>query len=399
MADGALGILAKAAFRKDRGLHGAGPAIVYPQTPGSADMAATHQIPFISETITEAIERQENKSLLGAGKELPADIIARDFAGSMDTPLSWAGLQRLMFCVMGFESPDTVAGSPNTLATGAYAHLFESDECLQDQGWNATEVGSYTPPSVNDLKVRRGMLGFFKEYPTGGNHVFSSCMINKFTLSGTPSEIKCSWEAIPYGVVKGAYNHANWTLPGSSQAIALFQQAVVKLGSRAGGAGSLTTMAPSEFEITIDNGLEAAIRTTESGEHIIQPVRSGFRTMRMKMGFPRYQTTHESMLNLGVQLDTELAASIEITGPQIAATGENWFWGFFGSSAWMIDPKNPIDGAAAVKTEWNLELARPGSSADIFVAGGKYNGVTLRKNSELVVVTNDDTSANYMIET
>lgn len=399
MADGALGILAKAAFRKDRGLYGAGPAIAYPQTPGATDMAAGHQFPFVSETITEAIERQANKSLVGSGKELPMDVIARDFAGTMDTHLAFEGLQRLMLCAMGFESPDTAAGSPATLVAGAYSHLFELDESLQDQSWNAVEVGSYSPPSVNDRKVRRGMLGFFKEYPTGGDHVFSSCMISKFTLSGTPTEIKCSWEAIPYGVVKGSYNHANWTLHGSTEAIALFQQAVVKFGDRASGAGSMTEQPVSSFELSVDNGLEPGIRTTESGEHIIQPVRSGFRTANMKMGFPRYTSTEQSLIHDSVELDTEMAASIEITGPQIAATGEYYFWGFYGSSAWMKNPKVALDGPSAVSPEWELELARPGSVADIFVAGGKYDGITLRKNSELVVVTHDAATSNYMIET
>lgn len=398
MADDALGILSKCAFKKDRGLYGAGPAVAYPETPGATSLAATHMVPFLSESISEAVERMLDQSLVGSGRELPADIIARDFSGSLETNLRYIGLERLMMCLMGFESPDTSGGSPDQLgATAAYAHLFEMDESIQDQSWNTVEVGSYSPPSVNDRKVRRGMLGFFKEYPTGGDHVYYSCMVNKLTISGTPSEVKCSWEIIPYARIKGSYNHANWTLPTGTVSTSIFHNGTIKMGTRAGGAGGLATIAPSEFELVIDNGLEASIRTVESGEFIIQPVRSAMRSVSGKFTFPRYDSTLETMIYAGHDLDTEYATYLEFEGPVIVSP-YNHLIGLYMTSIHLANPKSPIDSPGAINTEFEYVAARPGASADIFVAGGQYGSITLKKNSELCVVMRNQFTTNYLIE-
>ena len=142
MAD-ALGFLAKAAFKKDRGLYGAGPAIAYPQVPGAADMAATHMVPFSEESIVKAIERSEDAALVGSGRAEATAIILEAVSGGVGGSLRWQGWERLLAIGMGFEFPCPTNGSPKQLgATTARAHLLELDNSLQDQAWSAAEIGA-----------------------------------------------------------------------------------------------------------------------------------------------------------------------------------------------------------------------------------------------------------------
>jgi len=389
MAD-ALGILAKAAFKKDRGLYGAGPAIAYPEVPGAADLAATHMIPFSSESMTKPVESLKNVSLVGAGAQLPADRIKETVVGGVEGQLAYQGWERLMAIAMGFEPPDD---SPATLAAGAYAHLFECDYDLQDMAWVATEDRAVNGWGATDRKVRRGQIGFCKQVT---DWVFNSVMVNKVTISGNPSEIKIAFELIGYDLYRGAYNSANWTLPAGSTALALFSQLVAKVGERAGGAGALTTFAPSSFEISINNNLKGDDQTTTSGVHIVQPVRAGMQEIAFKLEFPRYNSDLTSLAGWA-ELNTELAASLVFTGPQIAVTGFYHTWELYMSSVRAKIPASPINGPAPLTQSIEFEVHRP-SGSDIFDAGS-YHAIVTKKDSALVAIINDAFATNYSLET
>lgn len=389
MAD-ALGILAKAAFRKDRGLYGAGPSIEYPDTPGATDLGSGHQVPFSSESLKKALDRDSEQALVGSGGATADAVIAEDSAGGISGPLRWRGWERLIMCALGFEHPDD---SPATLAVGAYAHLFEIDEQLQDQAWSTAERGTYTPPSASDRKVRRGMLGLAKQV---SDWVWQSVYVTKITFTGNPKDVKVALDFIAYDYVKGSYNSGSWTLPSGSTAKCLFQQCVVKLGTRAGGAAGLLEVEPSSFEIVVDNKLGGDDRTTASGVNIVQPVRSDKVDVTMKLEFPRYYGQLELFTDWG-EANTELAAELEITGPEIGSTGYNRLWGFYMSSVRRKDGPANIDGPGPITTTMNLEAHKPGGS-DIFAAT-KYHSITTVKDSPLVVVCQNEDSGNYLLET
>jgi len=390
MAD-ALGVLSKAAFKKDRGLYGAGPVIAYPEVPGATDLAATHMIPFSSESMTMGVESLKNVSLVGAGAQLPADRIKETVSGGVEGQLAYQGWERLMAIAMGFEPPDD---SPATLAAGAYAHLLECDYDLQDRAWIATEDRTVNGWTANDRKARRGQIGFAKQVT---DWVFNSVMVNKVTISGTgnPSEIKIAFELIGYDLYRGAYNSTNWTLPAGSTALALFSQLVAKVGERAGGAGSLTTFGPSSFEIGINNNLKGDDQTTTSGMHIVQPVRGGMQEITFKLEFPRYNSDLTSLATWA-ELNTELAASLVFTGPQIGATGFYHTWELYMSSVRAKIPASNITGAAPLTQAIEFEVHRP-SGSDIFDAGS-YHGITTKKDSALVAVINNAFVTNYLLE-
>lgn len=466
MAD-ALGFLSKAAFKKDHGLYGAGPAIAYPDVPGATDMAATHMIPFSSESMTASPEFLKNMSLIGAGAPLPADIIKEIIAGGVEGQLAYQGWERLMMLAMGFEPPDdspAFLGTPaaaktvtdatnaspivittsaahgyttddgvriasvvgNTAANGdwtitvltadtfslnfssgngaytsggtankylAFAHLLENDYDPQDQAWSATEERAANGWSANDRKVRRGQIGFCKQI---ADWVFNSIMVNKVTLSGNPSEVKIAFELVGYDLYLGDYNSANWTLPAGSAALSLFSQLVAKVGERAGGVGTIITFAPSSFELAINNNLKADDQTTGSGVHIVQPVRAGMQEVTFKLEFPRYNSDHTSFMTWA-GLNTELAASLVLTGPQIGTTGIYHTWELYMSSIRAKSPAAPIGGPAPLTQSVDFEVHRP-SGSDIFDAGS-YHSITTKKDSSVVAVINNAFAPNYLLET
>lgn len=390
MAD-AQGILAKAAFRKDRGLYGAGPAIEYPETPGGSTLAANHQIPFVSENVIEKIDRYADTSLVGAGRMTPAEVIARLCNGPMESHYRWRGLEGLIMCATGFEQPDT---SPAQLGvTSAYAHLFEGDDILADQAWTTGERTAGF--AAGDRKVRRGCIAFHKQPSSYEDMIWSSVMVNKLTISGDTKQIKVSYELIPYNYAFGDYNHANWSMRSGSYSMALPTQVVYKAGLTSAGAGALAEFGIDSWEFAIDNKLKGDEQTTSSAERIIQPMRNGMRETTLKLHVPRYDSTIATHMAL-MDLDSEMMASIEATGPQIAATGYYYFLGIYLPITKMFDPIwAPIEGPQRLVSGYSLEAGRLNGTTDPFAAT-KYHSIGLKKDSEFRIVINNEDSFNYL---
>lgn len=396
MSDGSLGFLSIAAFKKSRGLYGAGPAISYPETPGASSLAANHMIPFKSESLSESISRAVDGSITGAGREGPATVTKREYSGSLSSNLRWCGLERLIMCAMGFEIPDD---SPVDLGpgSGAYAHIFELDEALQHQAWKSAECGTYTPPSSNDRKVRSGMLGFYKEQFAGGNDdwIFNGVMIDKMTITGNPDEVIISFDVIAYDVARGSYNHSNWTLPGGSESMALFQQLTFQLGAFSSGFGGLADYDINMFELTLENNMAGGEQSVQSGEHIIQPVRDGFRTVKLKITFPRFNSNNSSLIAMA-GIDMKMMGMLEFEGPTIASTYKRLHGLYLPTLHFTDETKANIDSPGAIKPEFSFIATRPDGS-DPFV-GNKYHGATLKKDGELVWVVQNEFATNYLLE-
>lgn len=390
-----VGIQSKAGFALDHGLYGAGPAIVYPDhPPGATQIAADGQIPFDKETLTAAIERAVDTALIGAGALPPGTVVSELIQGNIEGPFRYRGWERIIYCGMGFEQPDN---SPATLAAGVYAHLFEGDDVLQDQAWVTTDE-RLAGFNAGDRKVRRGVLGFDKGQTN--DLVFSSIMVDKIVISGTTKEVRIAVDLIGYARIAGSYNSANWTLPGASTAISVFPQATVKLGTRAAGYGALSTYKPSAWELTWLNNFKGDDITTESAPHIVQPERNAFRETTLKLDFPRYgpdAVTLQAYKDLG----TEMAGFLELEGGEIAATGFNYFWGFYMSSLAIRSEPEPgnVNGPSVLTHSIEMQAHRPNGivTPDIFV-GNKHAGIALKKDGELVIVTQNEDTADYSTE-
>jgi hypothetical protein len=381
-----LGLLSKAAWRKEKGLT---TASTYPVTPGGTDLAANHMIPFSDESVTKNFERSRDPALVGAGGALASSIIGEKCSGSVNGPFRYRGWERMMLCALGFEHPND---SPANLGTGsAYFHLFELDDELMDQAYIAGERNAGWP--AGDRKVRRGTLGFYKQ---PNDHVFQSCYINKWTLAVNPQEVKQSFDVVPYNMVApGSYNNANWTLPSGTDARLLFQQTLVMFGIRSAGVGGMIPLSVSGIELSVDNKLKVDDQSTASGKNIVEPCRSDMRETTLKLEFPRYSDAYETMITL-MELNAECMCSIVFTGPLI--TGSYYYtWEFYMPAIWMTaDPRN-ISGPGPLTMSWEFECRRP-VTTDGFAAT-KYNSIRLVKDSELRVACKNLDTFNYLTET
>jgi hypothetical protein len=458
----AIGVLAKAAFRKDNGLT---PASTYGATPGGTDLGAGHQIPFTQEALTQALTRAMDPSLIGANAVPAAPVIAKPTTGPLTGRARWRGFERFFALALGFELPNGDDGSPRLIGTGegtksvtgatnatpivvtvashgysngdgiqiasvggntaangdwkiaavttntfelvdssgnagytsggtaekynAAAHIIEGDDYLQDIAWEAAD-GRNPGFSATDKKVRRGQIGIAKQV---SDWVYYSAYINKLTISGNPNEVTVTVDFIFYDRVHGSYNSGSWTMLSGSTAQVLFQQLEVKLGTRSGGEGSMATVRPSSFELSIDNKLKGDDQTTESGVNIEPPVRDGFRETMLKLEFPRYSS---DLYMTTADIDSEMAGKLIFTGPTLAG-GQTYLWGFFMSSLRHIGaPDASISGPGRVPQTLEFVAEKPGGS-DIFDAGN-YEGVALKKDSEIVIKVQNQDFGNYITE-
>lgn len=458
----ALGTLAKAAFKKDKGLN---VASVYGTAPGGTDLAAGHQIPFTQENLIKSLTRSMDPSLVGSQGVPAAPIVHEPTRGSLQGRARWRGHERPFLMALGFELPNGDNGSPKLIGTGAgtkvvtdatnatpivvsvashgysngdgiriasvtgntaangdwsianvtagtfelvdssgngayisggtsdkysaAAHIFEGDETIQDEAWNGND-GRNPGFNAGDRKIRRGQYGLAKQV---SDHVFHNAFINKLTLSGNPTEVNIVVDLICYNRVTGSYNSASWTLPVGSAATVNFQQLAVSLGSRAGGEGGLSLARIGSFELSIDNKLKGDDQTTESDVNIEIPVRDNFRETKLKLEFPRYNTSNDLLASL--DLDVEMAAKLVFTGPTLGG-GENYLWGFFMSSLRFDAAASNIAGPGRLPQTAEFFAEKP-VTTDIFAAAN-YNGVALKKDSELVVKVQNGDFQNYLTE-
>jgi len=394
------GAQAKAAWKKDRGLYGAGPAISYPQVPGATDMAATHQFPFMSETMQSQRERMPDESLVGSGSQLPPDIYKKMGAGGVSCAFRWRGFERLLLCAMGFENAALTNSSPVLIATGAYRHVFEMDHSLVDSPWSS---GDERAPGFNsnDRKVRRGQLGIFKGLD---DWVYYSSFVNKVTLTGTPNEgVRASFDTLTYDRVRGSYNHANWDLPAGPKTRALFHQTQLRFGVRSAGEAATVDVHVGKWELTIDRKMTAEDQSTATGQNIEIPVEADSPTVMLKMERPRYTDRglgDPAWMNL-MESDNEFCAKLVATGPEIGSSGENHVWGFFMTSMKQsTESAEPnVQGPGPLRNTWSFQAySRDPASTDVFAANN-YGGVTLLKASPLVVTCHNADDFNYLLET
>ena len=145
------------------------------------------------------------------------------------------------------------------------------------------------------------------------------------------------------------------------------------------------------FELTVENTMKGDDQSTGSGENIEIPVRGGHRKTSLKLDYPRYFADTNMLYQ---DVDQELLASIEFTGPIITGATPYELAFYFGSC--RIDPDSvPVDSPGPLKESIELECHRPGTN--LFQAA-KFPNITLLQDSELVIMAVNDDNFNYLNE-
>ena len=385
-----LGFLAIAAYVQARGLYGAGPAIVYPETPADGDLGAGHKVPFSDESFQLTYDRVIDPTLDGAGGALPSYVVGKNVSGTLNAALRWRGLERMLAHAFGFENPDD---SPAELVVGAEAHLFELDYSSQHRAWVTTDDRIAGAWSANDRVIRTGHLGLLKET---NDYIWTNVMCTKVTFSGNPTEMKIAFDLVGYDLLRGDYSSDTWTFPTGSVGMALFQQAEIRFGTRAAAISdplTLTVVEPSSFEVAIDLGLKVDDRTPGTAPNILQPVRSGRYDVTYKLEFPRHSSETESTQ---FEIDTPMSSSIIVTGPQIAATGEYRKYSLFLPYLNPDDRGGPqTSGESPLTKAYNLRASMDAS--DPFETD-YYESIGMKRHGACVLMIQNEDSFNYLTE-
>lgn len=307
-----------------------------------------------------------------------------------------AGVTAGTFELVGSQGNGAHGGSPTAEKYFAAAHLFEPDNPLQDDSWQAGEVGNYAMPSALDKKVRRFQLGFDKQV---SDWVYNSLFVNKLTISGDSRGLSIAAELIGYRKYRGSYNSGAWTLPTGVTSRILFGHGAIKLGLQAVEPSALQSV--ENFELVVDNKLKGDDQTVESGNFIEIPVRDGVRDIALKLNYPRYSDDTEMTY---FDTDLAMACSLIFTGPTIAGgSAVPYSWKFLlPNLAWRGNPSAQVGGPSRLDRSFEFGAEKPVAAGltDPFIggAGAHHEGITLIKDPELVVVTHNEDMAAYSTE-
>ncbi len=371
-----LGVTSKAAFKKDP------KQSTYPKTDwGVNDITTGDQIPFLSESITNDMEKEFDETIQGSAGRKQANTVAKNTQGGLVLQARYNNIGRLIAMAMGFENPNdpgsTYHGSPETVS-GKYKHVLELDNNLHRECWLAGEE-RYPSGSgggtwlAGDQKVRSGVLAFKKDVSDWKHH---STMVNKMVIKGNMRTVQIEFEMIGYSTGKGSFNSANWTLLTD-------QRNVILPGGVLTFNLSGTTYGISEYEIALENNLIAE-RDTASGYFIKEPVRNAKRQITFGFNFLRYET--DSLLTDFVS-DTERYCSFKHVSSSYAL-------GFYFSAFKFEKVNAPIGGSGVIRMDHSCIPYIP--SSDQFAS--EWSNIALKKNAEMVCMIINDNSNNYFNE-
>lgn len=370
-----LGAISKAAFKKDP------KQSAYPKADwGANDIAAGDQIPFLSESISSAVEKEFDNTLQGGAGRVKADTVAKSATGGLVLQARYNNVGRLSAMAMGFENPNdagaTYHGSPETVS-GKSKHVLELDDNLHREGWLAGEErypsgGGGGTWNAGDQKVRSGVLALAKQV---NDWKFHSVMVNRMTVRGEMKRVSIEYELIGYNLVRGSYNSANWTLATDKRNVIMPGVLTFKINNTAYGI--------SRYEISLDNNLISE-RDTASGLFIREPVRNGKRTVQFGFDFLRYESN--TFLD-NLDNDTERYCSFKHVSNDYAL-------GFYFSAFKFEKIDAPIAGSEIIRMKHQCVPYIP--SSDQFAS--EWSNIQLKKNAEMVCMIIDDNSNNYLDE-
>lgn len=382
-----VGTLAKAALMKEP------KDSSYPYSPAANFLNGSHQIPILNEGLSETVSKQVDESLLGKSGLQRADLIGRRVAGPISCQGCYNGLTRLIVLAMGFENPNdpgaTYHGSPESMGGGYYKHVFECDEHMSRQVWQAGDErypsgaggGTWT---ASDQKVRSFTLGIAKQI---SDWRFRSVMVQKMSIKIAPSRITFDFDVVGYDVALGDYNSTNWTpISGSAEANLLFQDLEVKIGTFDGTTLPWQTIGIAEAELVLENNLQVDEQTTVSGLYIEEPERDGQRKVTGSFKFLRYKDN-----NLLARLNAN-----DVMKMWFKFTSGNYVFGIYFPRFTFDEITAPVSGPGMVNVDHKFTCERLGDYTDPF--SSEWSNIELLKKNEMVIMIVNLFSYNVLTE-
>ncbi len=351
-----------------------------------ADAAATG-IPLISESITTAMELDEAPIISGRAAPSKGELIGITCSGDITTAVAYENLDLLFAMALGFEHPDE---SPATELT-YYRHVYEVDPKIELTPWTLDEDRTPGAWDTDDQKVRAFIFAISKDQ---SDHWINGTMVNSMALNFGITESNIVFNVAGRSTHQGDLTNANWQGIDSMRR-AVFPQATVKLSSTDGVAMAETEICVSELTINFNNNLKVDDRSTCSDEYIMEPVRNAFTEITGSVTFPRY--TSDDVL--------EMFEDQESMSLRIEFKNGSYLLGFYLPLIVITEEDHTTSGPEMRQPKFSFTAHRPPALTDdenpfkatTGIWASVLGGITLVKDSPLVVVTKNTNSANMLL--
>jgi len=249
-----------------------------------------------------------------------------------------------------------------------FLHTFECSKHMHGENFQDIMSGAWgTALSTTRYLNRHGVLVQWNGWQ---HEEWQFCFVKKMTMKLDPKGgVTFGFELVPMWrdlTNPNAQDRLLWEYVNGSPAVpmagasfmvyerVLFPDATFRLSTfnTSTPLSSTHNLGVSEFELTVENPLDDAQQTTESGLYRIESARSGKRKIYGSFALPRY--TGNTRVNQ-VQTETDLMASLAFTGSTIATGVSNAL------SLWMRrmrletpDTTTPGSGVAPEKHNFKL---------------------------------------------
>lgn len=312
-------------------------------------------IPFLSEKIAKKIVLDPNEEVDLDSGPLPGDKSSEQYAGSFDTYLRYAGLDRLLGHLLGSDAISTI-----DVAT-AFRH-----EILP----------------VNDREGLFGTLAINK-----GNQIieeYASVKIVGATITLKPGKATVTWDVVASSV---SYNtstgnntiasFASVTVPTQNEPV-LFQHMQFHIkpisDSAAFGAGDLAYI--NSLEISIKQAHLQDDYSTRGGTIIDEPIADGKWDVGLKVGWrkfdPAAQPAGNATLIEAAKSKAQYKARVLLTGPAITGGTNINSMTFWFPNIQITDTDSNVGGAnvSPVSIDFRAHRSPGGTLPTGFMTGG-----------------------------
>lgn len=368
---------------------------------GAVPSGATNQFPLLSEGMSNPPTFDKEEALMGQAGVNSADLIAWDPEGGISAELWFEGLEYFWHAAFGFQCPSVYTGSfptggglvvpgqadgsPAPDGNGAYVHVFELDDVLQRQLWQAGErdasSGIAGDPeywdSGADYKVRDLGVAIDKITPTNPD-VFTGVMVKSWSLKIAPG--KCSVDFTTIAQEKHtdqAFNQGSWAKPPVRHR-GLFTGVTVGIGGV--GSSSPATKSITELTLTGENGLESDHVTGSTAEYIQEPIQGGPRTVKGTIKLSRYDSSADDFVAWHLA-GTTLQMYVLVRGPQIDPASAYYHeYRFVVESLKITKAEPPVGGPGPIALDVEFEAYKP--SAHQTWIDTMLGGIGLKKDNE-----------------
>lgn len=337
-----LGYAIRAAFQREA-------LISTPTWPSASAAACTALLPLLDAQVGDGVNKTGAYTQDSGFGPIGYDLTGIVPAITLPLQMRYQGLEQLWACALGFMA-GRISGTlmPQTLATGAYRHLYELDDHLSalwpwmyNDGWQFQSPAEIT---WGARKVRRGTVALDLQSEVWE---LKSAMVNAWTLAANPQGVTLTLELLAHSLSRSGTVNTSATLTALAPNVSprlRFDALTFRIApfSSSVALNSGDALAVSAWALRVENKLQAGFGPM-SGLAPEEFERSQAVQVTLTFVVPRHTA---ATWQTRWTANTRLMADAKWTGPAIGATGQNYQCNVYLPSLQVSNAQLGINGAA-----------------------------------------------------